>query len=83
MRKLTRVQKIHAESALSNAVRALKYLQQSDVAVCRKGGFASTTLHYTRADGSTLYEVDKGIGSDLCGLESAITDLRRLLADGE
>lgn len=79
MLSLTRVQRIHVESALRNVSRALTYLQRADIAVCRKGGPATTTLHYTRADGSTLYEVDKSIGSDLCGIESALEDLRRLI----
>jgi hypothetical protein len=48
------------------------------VAVARKGGPATTTLHYTRADGSTLYEVAKDIGSDLTGLDAGIKALTAL-----
>jgi len=79
MAKFTRVQKLQLEHVLRNATRALHYVMQPDVAIARKGGVATTTLHYFRADGSVLYEVDKEIGSDLCGLQSAVDDLQRLL----
>ena len=65
--------------ALRNAERAQRYLNQADVAVGRLNGHASTTLHYTRGDGSTFYAIDKQIGSDLCGLQFCIDELSSIL----
>jgi hypothetical protein len=78
--KLTRTMRTRLEYALRNAERAQTFLQRSDVAVGRRGGPATTTVHYVRpADGDTFYAIDKDIGSDLCGLQSAITELRSVL----
>jgi hypothetical protein len=79
MAKLTRKQVKAVEYALRNAERALAYIMAPDVAIARKGGQATTTLHYTRADGSTLYEVTKECGSDLTGLQNCIQELRLFL----
>ena len=79
MAKLTRKQTAAVEYALRNLERAKAYIMSKDVAVARRGNFASTTLHYSRADGSTLYEIDREIGSDLCGLDNGINTLKMLL----
>ena len=81
MAKLTRKQVSRIGYALRNAERAHAYIMRADRAVAIKGGIATTTLHYTRADGAVLYEVDKQIGSDLCGLESCIAELKSFLND--
>jgi len=64
---------------LQHAERARAFLRSPAIAVCRKGGPATTTLHYTRADGSTLYEISTDLGSDLQGLDTTIAELRRFL----
>jgi len=78
--KLTRKLQKRIEYALRNAERAEAYIMSKDVAVCRRESFASTTLHYTRADGGILYEVERAYGSDLTGLQSAIAELRSIIA---
>ena len=56
--------------------RAINFINSDSVAVCRKGkNNATTSLHFSRADGETRYDVDKHIGSDLTGLQ----DVKRLL----
>ena len=77
--RLTLKQRRSIEFALRHAERAYAYIMADSMAVARKGGMATTTLHYTRADGSTLYEVAKDIGSDLTGLPTAIAELRSFL----
>jgi hypothetical protein len=42
---------------------------------------ATTTLHYTRADGKTLYEVNKEIGSEFIMLSTAISKLKDFIAE--
>jgi hypothetical protein len=80
MANLTKTQRAILESALRNAERAMAFIQAPHIAVARMGTLATTTLHYTRADGATLYPIAKDIGSDLTGLDNCIQSLRRLLA---
>ena len=75
MAKLTRKQIASLESILRNFTQAQAYLMADDIAVCRKGGAATTTLHYTRQDGSVLYEVNKNCGSQLCQLQEGMRQL--------
>uniref|UniRef100_A0A6M3L0R5 Uncharacterized protein n=1 Tax=viral metagenome TaxID=1070528 RepID=A0A6M3L0R5_9ZZZZ len=77
--KLTKKQISSLYYVLRNLERARDYLMSKDTAVCHKGTFASTTLHYSRADGSTLYEVEKTYGSDLTGLFNGIESIKSLL----
>jgi hypothetical protein len=70
--KLTVKQRHELHGVLYHFNRALKYIRQESIAVAICGNKATTTLHYSRGDGRTLYEVDKVIGSDLCGLEMGI-----------
>lgn len=79
MAKLTQKQVRDIERAIQNAEAAWNYVMRADIAVARKGGTATTTLHYTRPDGSVLYEVQREYGSQLCRLGTAITDLRNFL----
>lgn len=81
MSKLTKKQRTAIEYALRNAERAFMFIQSGHIVVARKGGPATTTLHYARADGSTLYEIDKQIGSDLTGLENTIKALSDFLME--
>lgn len=60
--------------------RAADYLAKQDVAVCRVGGQVTTTLHMTRKmDGKIFYEVNKEVGSNLCGLQEGMRKLERML----
>jgi len=77
--KLTQKQERELFTILEHLRRAQRYIDQPDIAVCRKGGMATTLLHYTRPGGPPLYEVDKGIGSDLTGLPEGIRRLREFL----
>lgn len=78
--KLSRALRLRLEIALKNAERAHRYIQRPEMLLGITGRPATTTLHYVRAsDGATFYSLDKQIGSDLCGLESAIHDLRAIL----
>lgn len=75
---LTRKQTIAISRIVNDLERVKSYLDTREV--CIPGGVATTTLHYTRHDGSVLYAVDKWIGSELAILPSAIGALRQLLA---
>lgn len=79
MSKLTNKQRQALEHALYHLERAHKFLMAPDTAVARRCRQASTTLHYTRADGAVLYEIAREIGSDLVGLETGIAALRQFL----
>jgi hypothetical protein len=72
MARLTKLQTRQIERAIGDLKRAHAYIMKPTIAIAHRGGYASTSLHYTRSDGSTLYEVTKEIGSDLVGLESGI-----------
>lgn len=78
MANLTRKQRASLESVLYHIKRAEKYLYSPDTAIARRS-HGTTTLDYVRADGKALYEVDKEIGSDLCGIRDAIQYLERFL----
>jgi hypothetical protein len=57
---------------LRHLQRGTDYLRSARVAVAERGqNDATTTQHYSRADGSTLYEIDREIGSDLTGIWEA------------
>jgi len=79
MAKLTKAQKQIIAQALYHAERANAYVQDPTIAIARKADNGTTTLHYIRPDGATLFPVDKEIGSDLCGLGDSIRILRRFL----
>lgn len=59
--------------------RGLDYIDRADVVVAKVGNAATTTLHYVRPDGQTLYSIDKEIGSDLVFLRSALVSIDHLL----
>ena len=81
MGTMTKKDRRAVETALDDAERAFAYIHRDDVAVCRVGSEATTSIHYSRKmDGRVLYEVERGYGSDLCRLEECIKALRRLLA---
>ena len=75
MANLTKKQTAQLESVLRRLCEAEKFLMADDIAVCRKGGVASTTLHYTRQDGNVLYEVNKQVGSQLVQLREGMREL--------
>lgn len=79
MAKLTKVQTRTLEHILGHLRRGQAYLDREDIAVALKNRPATTTLHFTRADGATLYEITKDIGSDLTGFRWAATMLEQFL----
>lgn len=81
MARMTKAQRGQLEAALYHAKRALAYIDRDNIAVCLKGDKATTTLHYTREDGSSLYPLCKDIGSDLCGLQDAVRILQNILTN--
>jgi len=83
MSRLTRKQRLSIECALEYLKRGVRYLLSERIAIARRGGPATTTLHYTRGDGAVLYEVEKQIGSELCLLFRAQQELERLLRPPE
>lgn len=78
--RLTKKAREELRAILRNAERAREYIHSDRVAVCRRDTQATTTRHYTRADGSVLYEVERAYGSDLVGLDVAIDRLASFLA---
>jgi hypothetical protein len=78
--KLTKQVREDLRFVLRNAERARAYLFDPQIAIARRGNHATITLHYVRADGETLYEVNKDLGSDLTGLDAAISALGAFLA---
>lgn len=77
--KPTKKQMSQLDFVLQNLERAERFLMKDYIAIARKGGLATTTLHYTRADGATLYELRKEYGSDLTGLQSGIQALKSFM----
>ena len=80
MAKLTRRQSADLHDILTTIHRAASYLNQPKIGVVIKGGPATTTLHCVRPlDGEILYEVEKGIGSNLCAVWTAEISLAKFL----
>lgn len=79
MAKLTQKQIGYLEMVLRRLKITEKFILSQDIAVCRKGGAASTTLHYTRQDGSVLYEINKEAGSQLVQLFEAKRELEHFI----
>lgn len=82
MAKLTKRQRHAIDRALYHLNRARRYLADPTVAVCHRGNVATTTLHYSRPDGLTMYEVNKEYGSDLTGLEDCRKELEAVYFEG-
>ena len=80
MAKLTKIQRARVEAALRNAERALRFIADDSIAVCRVENRATTTLHYTRpSDNTTLYTINKDAGSDLVGIRNTVDELREMI----
>lgn len=60
--------------AIRQIDRGLAYIMAPEIAICVRDSPATTTLHYARTDGHTLYEVAKH-SSDFVAFETA----RRIL----
>lgn len=77
MARLTKKQAGTLLRCLSHAQAANDYIMSDRVAVCSRGNNnATTTLHYARKDGNTMYEVNKDCGSPFCRLDTAIEALK-------
>jgi hypothetical protein len=80
MSRLTGKQRRQVQRAIDALDRALRYIRSPRMAVAIRGTPATTTLHYIRpSDGATLYEIEKEIGSDLCGAQSCRDELAQML----
>lgn len=79
MAKLTQKQIGYLEMILRLLHDVEKFIAADNVAVCRKGGPASTSLHYTRADGQVVYEINKQVGSPLVQLFEARQQLHNFI----
>jgi hypothetical protein len=81
--KLTIKQRKALERVLYDIRRAKAYIDRPDTVVCGRSDMATTTLHYTRGDGTggALYALNKEYGSDLCGMESAERALQAFIAN--
>lgn len=80
--KLTNKVRRELELVILDLKRARDYLAKDTIAVCHKGGVATTTLHMTRKmDGAIFYEVNKELGSNLTGLCEGLRKLDRMLIE--
>ena len=79
MATLSKRQRHDLEQVQALLMRVQNWLLSDGIAIARTGGVATTTLHYTRADGATLYPITKDIGCDLVLLGTAISDLHRFI----
>lgn len=81
MAKLTRKQLMHLSSIARNLQRGHGFLAGENVAVMRKGGPATTTMHAVRPmDGAVFYEINKQAGSELVFIDTALAELGRFIA---
>ena len=83
MARLAKKQVAELRTIIGHAKAAHDYIFDGHGAVCRRGGVATTTLHYTRPDGTVLYEVAKECGSDLCRLNTALARLLDFVSRNE
>lgn len=80
MAKLSRAQRNELENIQRQLAQALAFIAKPDLALCKKGGFASTTMHMTRqADNAVLYEINKDIGSEFALAHAAQHNLNGFL----
>jgi len=73
--RLTNKAREELRRTLQQLERAHDFIMQDNMAVARRGGPATTSLHYIRDDGEVLYEINKEVGSNLCGLSMGIDKL--------
>ena len=79
MAKLTAAQIRSIETVLYHLKRANDYLAKDDVLLAVRKTMSTTTLDYTNPAGAVIYSVDKGIGSDIVGLQTGIGYLENFL----
>lgn len=79
MAKLTKKQQRELETILRHARAARDYIMRDNVVVTVRASVATTTRHYTRTEGDALYPVTKEYGSDLCRIDTAISQLETFL----
>lgn len=71
---------------LKDLRRGLAYLKREDIAVAMRCTLATTTRHYTQyhpKEPKHLLEVEKFVGSNLCGVFDAAEKLKKLLGDND
>lgn len=79
MATMTKKQIKQLEDIQKLLLRSQDFLMSDSIAVARTGNQATTSLHFVRPDGATLYPVDKEIGSDLALLHTAIAKLNQFI----
>jgi len=79
MARLTKKVRARIRRAIAEAQAVEDYIMAPERAVCLRAKAATTTLHYTRADGDVLYEVTREYGSDLCRIANVKRTLEALL----
>ena len=76
MAKLTNRQIRDLRAIVNQLEWAQGFLHGDHITVARVERHATTNLHFTRTrDDRVLYEIDKEIGSPLCGYEDALKGL--------
>lgn len=80
--KMTKKLEEELWTILGDLRRGLAYVKREDVAIALRCKLATTTRHYTQyhpTEPKHLYEVEKFVGSDLCGIFDAHDKLKKLL----
>jgi len=85
MAQLTKRQRKEIDRAFYAASRALGYIGNGNTVICKRKEVETTTLDYVRRNGGgcVLYEVNKEIGSDLCGLSDCVESLRSVIVEDD
>ena len=78
--RLTNKAREELRRSLADMERGLAFLKSERNAFCRREEHATTTLHYTRADGAVLHEMNRDCGSELQLLEHGAERLAAFLA---
>lgn len=79
MPKLTAAQVRSIETVLYHLDRASNFIHTDRTVLAIKKSRATTTLDFLLPDGTAATEIDKHIGSDLCGLQDGIEYLKNFL----
>jgi len=76
---LTKKQQRQVEGALAELKEGMAFLMQPDILLCRKTSTASTTLHFSNAQGEHCYSFNKECGSKFQILQNGIRSLENFI----
>ena len=76
--RLTLQARNELHTLLDRLTQAQEMIRNPRTVVCVRS-HGTTTLDYKRPDGTSVYEIDKDIGSDLTGLYDGIELIHRFL----